>query len=389
MVKRIDLFQPTRSQYGCLHHQTQKMYEALNRIGVSCRLLEADPGNPKAFIQTLLDDPPDCTLSFNGLLPDQNGTFFCDSIGIPHVAYLMDSPNNFFSLVNSPNTIIACVDKFFCDFFREIKSTHVIFLPHGVERELENAPEEERIYDVVMPSSFIDFEGVRDSWKDTMSPALYSIMEDAIEKDFLKNDTMFIQAFLEALRVYDGKKGLLDPQQVNFVYALNELEKFIKGRGRIELLKSITDVPVHVFGSVGDLSAWQKYFGQKDSNIILKDPLPLGEVMRVMRQSKIVLNSCATFKNGPHDRILASLLSGALPLTAENIYMREHFSDGENIILYNHREMGNVNAKVLDYLSDEEKRRQVVTKGRQLVAKEHTWDQRVTTLVELLDPILA
>ncbi len=76
MIKRIDVFMPPRSQYGVLHHFTRKLSEALGRAGVEASLLEAQYDNPKPFLDKIFSDRPDCTLSFNGLLPDREGRFF-------------------------------------------------------------------------------------------------------------------------------------------------------------------------------------------------------------------------------------------------------------------------------------------------------------------------
>jgi len=48
-INRIDLFMPTVSQYEVLHHLTRKLYEALTRQGVNCRLLVGDKKKSKAF----------------------------------------------------------------------------------------------------------------------------------------------------------------------------------------------------------------------------------------------------------------------------------------------------------------------------------------------------
>src|SRR5262249_44553215 len=154
-IKRIDLFMPPNlSQYGVLHHFTKKLQEAFSRLSVNCRILEAQRNNPKPFLTELFKDPPDCTLSFNGLLPDEEGRFFADLIRIPHVAYVVDSPNSFVSLVQSPFTIIASVDGKSCEFFRGIHGAHVLFMPHGVEKDLGmEFYDHERPYDVLLLSS--------------------------------------------------------------------------------------------------------------------------------------------------------------------------------------------------------------------------------------------
>src|SRR5262245_57823959 len=181
MLRRIDLFMPPNiSQYGVLHHFTQKFHEALLRLGVNSRVLIAQRDNPKPFLTELFKDPPDCTLSFNGLLPDEEGRFFCDMIRIPHVACIVYTPKSFISLSQSTNSIIASVDRDACDFFRGINCKNVIFMPHGVEKNIHFDPKDnQRTYDVVLLASCIDYEKVQSDWKEKYGVAISQIMEEA------------------------------------------------------------------------------------------------------------------------------------------------------------------------------------------------------------------
>ena len=127
MLKRIDIFMPPFSQYGVLGHMTKDIHEAFKRQGVNSRLLVAEHDNPKPFLDAIFDDSPDCTLSFNGLLPTPTGLFFCDMIKIPHVACLVDSPNQFMELIKSPRTVITCPDKNAVEFFKGFNAQNVLF----------------------------------------------------------------------------------------------------------------------------------------------------------------------------------------------------------------------------------------------------------------------
>jgi len=90
MFHRIDLFYAARSQYGVLDDFTQQMYVALSRLGIDCRLLEVIKEDPlNQFIHKLIENPPECTLSFNGLLPNTNGDFLADYVEIPHIACIV------------------------------------------------------------------------------------------------------------------------------------------------------------------------------------------------------------------------------------------------------------------------------------------------------------
>lgn len=389
MIKHIDLFMPPNfSQYGVLHHFTKKLQEAFLRLGVNCRILEAQRTNPKPFLTELFKDPPDCTLSFNGLLPDEEGRFFCDLIRIPHVAYVVDSPNGFVSLVQSPLTIIASVDGSACEFFRGINGRNVLFMPHGVEKNLGfESYEQARPYDVLMLASCIDYEDIRKQWQKQYPEALGRVLDSAAEQALADVKVSYVQTFVAALDQFVTQGGKIDPQTMNFVELLDLLEMYIRGRARVEVVRAIKDAKVDIFGSAAKSSSWEKQLGNQ-SNVVVHDSVPYDQALELMQRSKIVLNSCAWIKYGVHERILAGLACGALVITDDNPYLREQFKDGVNISLYQYGNGEALNSSVNACLSDESKRRKAVAAGRELVMQHHTWDHRAAALLTELSPIL-
>lgn len=388
MIKKIDLFMPPTSQYGVLHHFTKKLCEAFIRLGVTCRLLQAERNNPKPFLTEIFQDPPDCTLSFNGLLPDEEGRFFCDMIQIPHVACLVDSPNQFFPLIRSPFTIITCVDRFSCEFFRGMNFHNVLFMPHGVEKNISANLDAKRSHDVVMLSSCIDYNAVREGWTKKYSKEICSILDQAAEITFSDQETAYVQAFVQALDLHVNKGHAVDPQQIDFVNILDDLETYIRGYDRVQMIKSIKDARVDIYGSSDSKEGWKKYLGANAKNIIIHDPIPFERALELMKNSKIILNSCPWIKNGGHERIFAGLASGALVITNENIYMREHFKNGESIAFYRYKQWDKINDQINNYLKDESMRKAVIAKGRDLVLKEHTWDHRAAVLLKELPALI-
>jgi hypothetical protein len=350
--------------------------------------MSADYYNPKPFLEELFRHRPDCTLSFNGLLPDDQGRFFCDMIKIPHVACLVDAPNAFLPLVSSAYTLITCPDRFGCEFFQGLNCQNVLFLPHATGKDETHPAAAERPLDVVMLGSCFDYEGRRASWKEQFPETICRAMEDAVELTFADQHTPYVQAFVNALDLQFAKLQSVDLKNINYPMIFEELDAYLRGRDRVALLRAIKDAHVHVYGSSDDNVSWQDYIGDQ-SNIEIHPSVDFHSALEIMKQAKIVLNSSPHLKNGAHERIFSGFAHGALVVTAENIYLREQFKDGQDIVFYRYNQWDNVNAKINHYLQNESERCVLVERAQKIVAAHHTWDQRAQVLLKEIAPLLA
>jgi spore maturation protein CgeB len=387
MIKRIDIFMPPLSQYGVLQTMTKDIYAAMLRAGVNCRLLIAQYDNPQPFLESIFSNPPECTLSLNGLLPDKEGNFFCDMINIPHVAMLLCSPNQFTAMAQSSKNIITCPDEYAVHIFRELNCDNVLFLPHGVDRDILPGSEDERNYDVVFLGSCIDYEEIRRDWKKKYPKKLYNVLDEAANITLSNQETPYAEGFIASLRNNISKAEPLDLNQFHLMQILDELEMYICGKDRVELIRGIKDAKVDIFGS-GKNSGWEKYIGKGNSNVELHPPIPFEEAIQVMKKSKIVLNSSPWAKHGGHERIFTAIACGALLITSENPYMAKCFEDGKDIAYYYHGRWSEVNETVNSYLKDNIKRQRVAESSRKKVMEEHTWDHRVHILLDCLPEFL-
>lgn len=380
---------PPLSQYGVLHYFTKQLAQAFRNQGVGCRILEAERNNPRPFLEGLFGDKPDCTLSFNGLLPDDQGRFFCDMINIPHVACLVDSPNSFLDLIKSPLTIITCIDRNFVEFFQGMNFPHALFMPHGADSTLAK-PDPNRTfkYDVSVLSSCIDYEKIRSTWARKYTALIAQAMDEAAEITLSDGKTSYVQALVTVMDAYMRKPNGPDPTKIDFVAILDDLEFYIKGKDRVELIRNVKDARIDIFGAPDGTATWKKYLSS-NSNVRFHDPVPFEQALDIMSQSKVLLNSGAWVKNGSHERVFSGIASGALVITNSNIYMNEQFKDGEDIAFYMPGKWDQVNALVNNMLHDEAKRNRIVEKGYQTVMQNHTWDARAAKLLKELDPILA
>ncbi len=211
------------------------------REGFRCRLLA-----PKDHFTVPVDDPPDLTFAINGAPKDHQGQFLCDRIHVPHFSFLVDPPFRFLELLRSPYMIIGCDDRFNCEVLRANGVERTCFFPYGVEPELSYSVKDNRPYDVVMIASYIDYRANRKSWQDKYPQPIVEAMIEAAEMAIKEQPLSFIQAFLDAVN-----RQNLHGVPVDIVSVLIDLELYLKGWDRVQMVKAVKDAHVHVIGVRG------------------------------------------------------------------------------------------------------------------------------------------
>jgi glycosyltransferase involved in cell wall biosynthesis len=202
-------------------------------------------------------------------------------------------------------------------------------------------------------------------------------MEEAIAITLGDDTTSFLVAVQQALHpLLWNKSGSLAIKPEMYYQVFSEVEIYIKGKDRIDLIESLPDCQIDIFGSSIDGLGWTDYF-QNRSNITVHPPVPYTEALEIMKQSKIVLNSCIT-----------AAACGAVCVTNRNNYLTEQFVDEEEMIFYSRKDLSKLQPAVKKLLNDENRRLTVAKKGREVVMAHHTWDHRVRDLLKALPPIL-
>lgn len=381
-VEHIIFFPNTLSQYDALTHFTEGLMSAFKRIGIHCELVIPNKKDILPFLTRIYVDQPDFTLSFNGLLPNEKGEFLADVINVPHVCCLVDSAHFFESLKASPLNIITCPDRTSCSLFQAMKVKHTFFLPHAVSKEvLESTETYPALYDVVFLGSGIDYLAILEKWKLKYEPKLVKTLQDCAE------------AVLEdpALPYQTALLASCNPEnfeEKEYIQLLNDLDLYLRGKDRIQLIKSIKSCKVDIFGSSIGLRSWRELLGAVGANVRIHDPVSYKDSLQIMRKSKVVLNSSPMFKHGGHERIFTGLACNALVLTNETSYMLENFDHGKELLLYRAHHMDAIDGMLLPYLKNEKLRQQLVEAGKQKVALYHTWDHRAKELIAQVEPIL-
>lgn len=373
--------------YESKKHFVQKLSEAFRRGGVGTRIIDIQTLGPDGQLQQYANlKLPTLVCSFNRAIPDpKTGKFFWEALSIPYLSILVDPAYYATDVMKAEYSIISCVDFFDCEFLRQHQCKNVLFLPHAVERELAPAENQERPFDVVFLGSCYDHIGLREKWKRKYPPFMIELMDGAIEATLSQTPLPFWQAVANGI----AQRGLRLSQE-DTVDITTQVDNYLRGLDRWELIRSIKDAHVHVFGGTcwGDLvKGWPHYFAGMP-NVTVHPAIPFTESMEILKKSRICLNSMPFFKNGTHERIFTGLACGSLPMTMDNLWVENNFVDGKELLLYQPKKWNEVNEKVNHYLNNENERADLALKGREKVMRHHTWDQRVEQLLKEIPPLL-
>lgn len=386
-LKKVMVFFPVSTPYGVNYHFTEEITRALAALGVECLRIEGKAyGDLKKLKKEIQHASPDCTIAFNHVIPcDKYGNPFTADIKIPHLALLIDPPHYFLHLLHTPSAIIASDDEADVEFYKRQGFDRVFFFPHATPKVQTRPPSSPRSLEVSMISTFIDFDYARAKWKTTFPLQAQKLIETAAEIILSDQTTPYSKAMEEALTNPAISKSF-DFKKIDFTHLLILLEAFTKGKHRFDLLLSIKDAPVHLFGGSTSAVQWKDKLPKSASNIIIHDPVSFERVFDVIADTQILLHSCRSITQGGHERIFTGMSYGAVIIAGKTGYLEKSFIEDEEILLF--QNFSETNDKINQILSNSTKREEMAKKAFEKAQKEHTWEERAKILIEKLPSLI-
>lgn len=377
MIQQLDLFMMGHTQYGVLDDFTVKLSEALQRKGIQTRLI---PVTAEGTVSLDWRDLPEATLCFNGI-PDSGDELLCDRIAVPHYALLVDPPTRFNRLIESPYMHIGCDDRSGVRLLHEMDFEGAFFFPHAVDKDIYHHPKAERNLDVVLMATYIDHEAIREEWQRIFPESISASMDAVIERVFSDDSKNFIEIFLEEVQKNvpqaQGKTLIENPYIIELTW---QLELYIKGKERLNLVRSITKTPLHIFGASVSQKGWKEAIKGQE-NVTIHPPVSFKEALSVMKNSKVILNSSLKNKEGAHERIFSGMACGAVVVTNQNSFIQQCFQDGKEVILFSEKALDQVDGYIYQLLLSENQRHEIALAGQEQTLRNHTWDNRAEELI--------
>jgi spore maturation protein CgeB len=378
MKKKID-FLVVDNPYNSTYLFTKGIKKAFDDLGFSTRTLSFKEENIFSSLNQLLKSPPDLLFSFSYIYMqgdhlgiNRKEMFLSTFLKVPQFTYLIDSPIFQMHLFSEPKNYCSVVDK---SDFEGLKSLNknILFLPHAVERE-EKYLKEDKVFDIVMTASFLDYEERILSWKERFNSQTYKKLLFAFEQALQNKDKPLI---LSLEKAFEG----------SYEYPYNdlyfELEYCIKGQDRQELLSLLKDFPIHIFGMSTSKKTWEQKF-KNHKHLFCHPPLTYKKSLEILKKAKIVLNSSPQFSQGSHERIFNALMSRSFVVTNFNSFIHQEFKENKGVIYFGKgAQTTSLQEKVLSALSNN--CQEEVYEGVKILQQRHTWHNRAEEIISYLN----
>lgn len=379
-------FKRPYTQYKVLHSFYQSLSEALERQGVKIEVTPFYVNELTDILRFVYQTPPSYTLAVNGLPPIPNTTtFIADKLGIPHVAWMVDSAYYYPEMAKSPYYVVISPDQTSRDQIQKLGGKHAYFMPHAFEKALTAPPEKERLYPLVFIGSLFDPIGTLEEWNQGLPEQIVKSLKKGADQVLFEPSVDVIDAF-EKVKQDNASyfKTLGEKEALNLI---RSFDGYIRAQDRIQLLKAFENLPLHIFGKSMTKRTWGDFLNLKSGSYMIHGELDFPQAIEVMRKAHIVINSTPTVKTGAHERLFYGLGLGALVLTNETPWLKTNFDESEGVLSYTLETLSQTVKKVEEHLNNPSLIVEKVKKGQEKVLKLHTWDERAKELITLLEKI--
>ena len=313
-----------------------------------------------------------------------------DAANTTLLAVYVDHPTyHISSLTENIKNFLCCFnDKQHVDYINEILPNHhkiSFFLPHGglttnIEEDNQiktfEKYKKQKTIDIVFAGTFLN--DIEKPWHDNL--ACPSKLLDEVFELFMYDDYLSIQ---EAFKiVFDRNKILfssIGKIQLSNLYRV--VQNYIRSYSRILLIKKLSEsgLNITICGN-----GWEN-FAKEHKNINYIGALDIKENLELIKKAKVLINVTPTLRNGSHERVFTGMLNNTVLFSDRSRYYDEFFEDEKNILYYSFNSLNDDIKKLKEILKDDKKLFDISQSAYKIVVKNHTWENRVDTMLEMVN----
>ena len=380
-MPRVVIYLNRGSMYGMITTFCRQLADGFIAQGCETLLFDHEDGPElEQELLKIISSKPDMVIviGFLPLFPEIDGKLAYDVYDVPIIQILVDHPFNAGAgtnmALNYPieNRIVTCVDRTHVEELdHHFGSMKGLFLAHG--GLLPSAPvDQPRPIDLLFTGTYRDPEEQRREWHNWPHP-VSRIIQEMIDATIDKDTQPFLPHLIPLLK----KRGITyGPEFRHLAHIiLQGWDFYMRAVRRRELIKTLdhANLPVDIYGQL-----WHLY---PNENHRIHGEIASDKIPELFSQTKILLNIGPNFPNGSHERVFTGMICGALVITDRNSYWEEHFTDQEELFLYDFTNLEKIPQMIRELQSDPERLQRVAKAGQEKALKNHTWKNRAAQLL--------
>lgn len=363
--------------YGVLRTFANQLAEALGKRGQ--RVITTEGGERISDGQQLqlLENE-----HFRGIIGFQATIMFqktFDFVKGMRFNFWFDHPMFFHTLFDKMESpaVFLCQDEDHADYINQYfpKATGVQFPPGAVMPEHRS---EEKIYDISFMGTYFNEQEMRDVVAQQkgilgqLSEACIEFLLAHPQTSYNELKEILLQQYPDLFEEY--------PFEViaNGIWEATRIAPYAY-RNRVIRLILQAGFELHVYGD-----SWKAFQLKEGERLVIHEQVAPEKMCEEMSKSKISLNVMSWHKAGMTERIIEIMMSGSVCLTDETRYLKRHFTQMEDIVMFELDHLEKLPELIRQLLDHEDLRQQMTAKAYQKVAAEHTWDARTGQLLDLV-----
>ncbi|MFC4601585.1 glycosyltransferase family protein [Cohnella hongkongensis] len=367
------------SQYDATRYFAFDMASAFLRLGYRAVLIDLSRTDGPAKLKELMQQPDlRFLIGMNGHGIDQlRGSLLSGGLRVPFLSYFVDHPmfhlQRFDFHGNMPGLLVSCVDlehlRYLKQYFRGSFAT--VFAPQAAMNPpayYEKKSIKDRTIDILFAGTNLNPDQFRRGWAG--DPHYGRILDEIAERTLYQFKHSLIDIARQTFQRHG--KPFPHPNDARLSWLLQQADLYVRGRRRLEILASLSELPVTVYTNHTDNLP-------KKGRIRYLPPVNLKKFQSAMYDSKMVLNVLANLVYGAHERIFTAMQAGAVSLTDRNQYLSKHFRHRHNIVFVDYQRK-NLSSEIGAMLQRPDLLQAIANEALKSVPS-HTWHARAVNLL--------
>lgn len=387
-----------QSGYDALRVFADELADNLKKSGHEVLMLDfTKPEEADRTLQEIAEGKssffPDVIVSMNGIganLRNREGRLYHNEIGVPFVSYIVDHPLYHHGRLTTHlrNHHVICVNQGFADYvaeyYKRIRSVNVLMQAGIAPEHEEILPLSERIYDVVFMGTYRNEKEIEKQIEQS-DPTVRDVSL-CMAETLITHPEYHLEQSLEVV-LTRAQVTLKKEAFAETMNAMHLVDKYVRALYRRLVVKSLVEHGIHV-------DVWGEHWEEilpelsSPSLLTIHKPVSYRKAAEIYAQAKIVLNVMPWAKEGLHDRILGTILSGAVSVSDETTTLKREWEEKEEIVLYSLEHLEKLPKLVRGLFENPGRMQKIADAGRKHAGMGHDWNARTRELEVILQKIV-